>query len=151
MSVSINLLIIDDNKNNRQHLSHLIKNDFDNIELYEADSALTALTTMMKQSVDLIIIETQMSHMNAYDTAKIFQSRSQFRHIPMIFMLFYENYAQFRTKAHELGAVDYLLKPIEANQLISKLTLYVRFLTQQKTKVDKPQSTENAGTHVGFF
>ena len=61
----INILIVDDNKNNIFALRTLIK-EYLNVHILEADSGQTALKVLMKQAIDLIILDVQMPQMDGF-------------------------------------------------------------------------------------
>ncbi len=126
----VNILIVDDNKNNLLSLHSLIDEYFDNVTVYEAESGLNALSFIMKNRVDLIILDIQMPQMDGFETAKIIQSRSKTRHIPIVFLTAAYKSEEFRKKGYDAGAADYLTKPIEPHQLTNKLKTYLRFIQQ---------------------
>ncbi len=127
-----NIFIVDNNKDDRLNLLAIIEKRFDNINVIEADSALTALSTLIKSTVDLILLEVDMPRMDGFEMAKIIQSRPKTRHIPIVFLTANSQSEEFQTKTQELGLGDYLNEPIDADQLSNKIQLYLRFIQQQE-------------------
>jgi len=81
----INILIVDDNKNNLFSLRHLIKEYIDaNVLL--AESGMAALGILLDKKVDLIILDVQMPHMDGFETAKAIRARKKNQHIPIVFL-----------------------------------------------------------------
>ena len=132
------VLVVDDNSNNRLSLRSLIREDFDNVEVLEADSGITALSLLMKKIVDLIILDIQMPQMDGFETAKMIQSRTRTRHVPIVFLTAAYKSDEFKKKGFEAGAVDYLTKPIEPEQLSCKINTYLR-LIEKKPAYDRSE------------
>jgi len=86
----------------------------------------------MKTKVDLIILDVQMPEMDGFETAKIIQSRRKTRHIPIVFLTAAFKSEEFKQKGYAVGAADYLTKPIDTPQLISKIKMYLRFIRQER-------------------
>ena len=128
----LNILIVDDNRNNILSLHSLIDEYIEEVGVLEADSGIAALNVLMKNKVDLIILDIQMPEMDGFETAKIIQSRKKTRHIPIVFLTAAYKSEDFRQKGYTIGAADYLTKPIDTPQLISKIQTYLRFIQQER-------------------
>jgi signal transduction histidine kinase len=127
----INILIVDDNKNNLVSLRLLIKEYIDaNVLL--AESGMVALGILLEKQVDLIILDVQMPLMDGFETAKAIRARKKNQHIPIVFLTAAYSSKEFQQKGLMLGAADYLTKPIEAPQLISRIQSYLRFIKQDR-------------------
>jgi CheY-like chemotaxis protein len=131
MNELINILIVDDNENNLLTLRTLIKK-YINAQILQALSGESALKILLKKRVDLIILDVQMPKMDGFETAKIIQSRRKTQYIPIVFLTAAYKSEQFQQKGFEIGAVDYLTKPIDAPQLINRIKSYVRFIEQDR-------------------
>jgi signal transduction histidine kinase len=129
MSEPIKVLIVDDNENNLFTLRNLIQ-QYVNVTILVAQSGESALKILMKQTVDLIILDVQMPKMDGFETAQIIQSRPKNQHIPIVFLTAAYKTDEFQQKGFEMGAVDYLTKPIDAPQLINRVKSYLRFIEQ---------------------
>jgi signal transduction histidine kinase len=127
----INVLIVDDNSKNIFTLRTLIQ-EYLNINILEATSGAAALKILMTQSVDLIILDVQMPNMDGFETAKIIRSRKRTQHIPIVFLTAAYKSEEFQQRGFTVGATDYLTKPIETTQLISRIKTYVRFIEQDR-------------------
>jgi signal transduction histidine kinase len=127
----ITILIVDDNENNLFTLRSLIK-EYINVEIVQAQSGEDALKILMKQGVDLIILDVQMPEMDGFETAAIIRTRPKNQHIPIVFLTAAYKTDEFQKKGFEIGAVDYLTKPIDAPQLINRIQSYVRFIEKDR-------------------
>jgi PAS domain S-box-containing protein len=126
------ILIVDDNRNNLFTLRALIEKHMD-VELLEADSGQSALDIALKDSrIDLIVLDVQMPDMDGFQTATMLKVRQKTRDIPIIFLTAAYKTDEFQQKGYDVGAADYLLKPIDDNQLINKISTYLRLIEKER-------------------
>ena len=128
---SMNILIVDDNKNNLFTL-HTLINEHINAQILEAESGAIALQILLQEKIDLIILDVQMPEMDGFETAQLIRSRKKTQHIPIVFLTAAYKSEQFKQKGFTVGAADYLTKPIDANQLITRIQSYLRFIQQER-------------------
>ena len=142
------ILIVDDNRNNLYTLRTLLEEHLE-VTIVEAQSGLDALELLLEQNVDLIILDIQMPEMDGFETASLIRARRQTEHIPIVFLTAAYKSDDFKQKGFEIGAADYLTKPIDAPQLINRVKSYLRFIEQEKrhTRELKRQSQELAQTN----
>lgn len=131
MSPTFQILIVDDNKNNLFTLRTLI-NEHIQANIIEANSGQSALDILLLKQVDLIILDVQMPDMDGFETAKLIRSFKKTRHIPIVFLTAAYKSAEFQQQGFAAGAADYLTKPIDAPQLISRINTYLRFIEQER-------------------
>ncbi|AUI67300.1 response regulator [Beggiatoa leptomitoformis] len=127
----MNILIVDDNKNNLFTLRTLISEHINEALIIEADSGLLALEILTEQHIDLIIMDVQMPEMDGFETARLIRSLKKTQHIPIVFLTAAYKSEDFQRQGFEVGAADYLTKPIDAPQLISRIRSYLRFIEQE--------------------
>ena len=126
------VLIVDDNENNLYALRSLINKHMD-VEVLEADSGQAALDIALKNPrIDLIVLDIQMPDMDGFQTASMLKVRQKTRDIPIIFLTAAYKTDEFQQKGYEVGAADYLLKPIDDNQLINKIITYLRLIEKER-------------------
>lgn len=130
MSESMHILIVDDNKNNLFTLHTLIESHIP-AQIFEADSGENALAVLLQEKIDLILLDVQMPDMDGFETAKLIQSRKKTKHIPIVFLTAAYKSEEFKQKGFEVGAADYLTKPIDTAQLINRIKTYLRFIEQE--------------------
>jgi two-component system, sensor histidine kinase len=123
------ILVVDDNQTNliaiEAALSPLGR------KLVLAHSGVEALGRLLDQDFALIILDVAMPGMDGFETAKLVRSRERNRATPIIFVtgLSWENDAVLR--GYELGAFDFLIKPIRPEVLRAKATVFVQL--QERT------------------
>jgi PAS domain S-box-containing protein len=126
------LLIVDDHEHNLYALRTLIQRHMD-VEVLEASSGRQALDlALAAPGIDLIILDVQMPEMDGFQTARMLKIRKKTRDIPIIFLTAAFKTEEFQQKGYEVGAADYLLKPIDDNQLINKISTYFRLIEKER-------------------
>ncbi len=126
------VLIVDDNPHNLFTLRTLIKQSMD-IEILEAQSGQQALDIAFAiQAIDLIILDIQMPEMDGFEVGSMLKIRQRTKNIPIIFLTAAFKSAEFQQKGYEVGAVDYLLKPIDDLLLINKISTYFRLIEKER-------------------
>ncbi len=135
----LTLLGVDDIEANRVSLHYLIEEYCNDINLILASSGEDALKKAYTNDIDLIVLDIQMPGLDGFDTAKYLKSNPKTKHIPIIFLTAAFKKDEFQQKGFEVGAIDYLTKPIEDLQFINKLNLYkeVIFKTKELEKMNE--------------
>jgi PAS domain S-box-containing protein len=126
------LLIVDDHAHNLFTLRTLIEAHMDALVL-EADSGQGAIDlTHQHPDIDLIILDVQMPEMDGFQTASLLKLRKRTRDIPVIFLTAAFKSEEFQQRGFAVGAVDYLLKPIDDHLLINKISTYFRLIEKER-------------------
>jgi len=73
-----------------------------------------------------------MPEMDGFQTASMLKVRKKTRDIPVIFLTAAYKTDEFQQKGYDVGAADYLLKPIDDNLLLNKLTAYFRLIEKER-------------------
>ena len=125
------ILCIDDNKNNLFTLKTILQ-QLDEIEIITVLSAQEAFSVLLSQEVDLILLDVQMPEMDGFEAAKLIKANRQTADIPIIFLTAIFRSEEFHKKGFEMGAIEYLTKPIDDNKLLNKVHLYQRLIENEK-------------------
>jgi response regulator RpfG family c-di-GMP phosphodiesterase len=127
-----NILIVDDDKNNRFSIGALL--DELDVNLYEAQNGESALIQLMENKVDLIILDVQLPDYNGFQLAKMIKTRKSTNEIPIILATAVFKAQVFVEQGFEAGAIDYVLKPINSKILLSKVRYYIK-LYEERTEL----------------
>ncbi len=86
------------------------------VDLLQARSGAEALELLLVHEVALALLDVQMPQMDGFELAELMRGSERTRHVPIIFLTagFSDTRRQF--KGYELGAVDFLHKPIEPSR-----------------------------------
>lgn len=126
------LLAVDDNEHNLFTLRALVEQHMD-VEILEAKSGTEALeVAQVNPDIDLIILDIQMPEVDGFETAKMLKLRKKTRGIPIIFLTAAFKTEEFQRKGYDVGAADYLLKPIDDNQFLNKISTYFRLIEKER-------------------
>jgi len=128
----LTVLAVDDVLANRISLQYLIEEYFDDIDVVLAESGEEALKITYTLDIDLIILDIQMPGMDGFETAQYLKSNPKTTNIPVIFLTAAFKKEEFQQKGFEIGAIDYLTKPIEDQQFTNKLKLYKEVIVKTK-------------------
>ena len=128
----IKVLVVDDIEANRVSVQYLIHEYLEDVELFLASSGEEALKITYKSDIDIIILDIQMPGLDGFDTAKFLKSNPKTKNIPIIFLTAAFKEEEFKQKGFEIGAIDYLTKPIENLQFVNKLKLYIEVIIKTK-------------------
>ncbi len=129
---NITILAVDDVEANRVSLQYLIDEYLEDIDLVLATSGEEALKITYTKDIDIIILDIQMPDMDGFEVAKYLKSNPKTKNIPIIFLTAAFKEEEFKQKGFEIGAIDYLTKPIENHQFINKLKLYIEIILKTK-------------------
>lgn len=126
------LLVVDDNQHNLFTLRSLVSKHMD-VEILEAESGRKALElARANPDIDLIILDVQMPEMDGFETARMLKLYKKTSEIPVIFLTAAFKTQEFQQKGYDVGAADYLLKPIDDNQLLNKISTYFRLIQKER-------------------
>ena len=113
--MKIRTLIIDDNEKARVALKSDIEDYCPTIDVInEANGVQSAFKTIIKDKPELIFLDIQMADGTGFDLLEKLQNASA--SIPKI--IFTTAYDQYAINAFKYAALDYLLKPVSADELI---------------------------------
>jgi signal transduction histidine kinase len=117
------ILVVDDNPNNLIAIEAALGGMAD--RLIKAQSGVEALRHLLNRDFALIILDVQMPAMDGFETARMIRSRDRSRDTPIIFITAFDRDDREVLSAYELGAVDFLFKPIVAEILRAKASVFV--------------------------
>jgi len=132
------ILIVDDTKANLTSLRAILEDS--EIDLYEANNGNDALKILFKVKIDIVLLDVQMPDISGFEVARLMRENKKTMNIPIIFITAISKDEKFIFKGYELGAVDYLYKPISNEILKSKVKVFVRL--QKQTKIIQQKSKD---------
>jgi two-component system, sensor histidine kinase len=117
------ILVVDDNPQNLIAIEAALGGLAD--RLIKAYSGQEALRHLLIQDFALIILDVQMPTMDGFETARLIRGRERSRETPIIFVTAYDRDDREVLAAYQLGAVDFLFKPIVPQILLAKASVFV--------------------------
>ena len=116
------ILLVDDEPDIIEFLKYnLEQNGYDVIVGHDGLEALRKLN----QNPDLIILDIMMPHLDGYEVYQKIRENKNFKDIPIIFLTAKAGETD-EIKGLELGASDFIQKPISPKKLIARIKLNLR-------------------------
>ena len=116
------ILLVDDEPDIVEFLKYnLEQHDFVVVVGYNGEEALKKLN----EKPDLIILDIMMPKLNGFDTCKRIREKKEFNNVPIIFLTAKDGESN-ELKGLELGANDYIQKPISPTKLIARVKSNLR-------------------------
>src|SRR6185295_5864645 len=119
----INILMVDDSPTNLLALESILQAPDRN--LVSATSGDDALRYLLDNEVSVILMDVYMPGLDGLETAELIRGRDRSRNIPIIFLTADSTGGRHLSRGYSLGAVDYIVKPIEPDILRSKVAVFV--------------------------
>ncbi len=123
MSTRAKILLVDDKHENLLALAAILEPLGQ--ELVRADSGEEALRRLLHDDFALILLDVQMPDLDGFQTAALIKQRERTRHVPIIFLTAISKEAEHVFRGYEAGAVDYLMKPLDAHVLRAKVSVFI--------------------------
>ncbi len=135
------ILIVDDNQTNRDVLSnYLTKDGFKVLPQPSGEAALLALQT---HTPDLILLDIIMNGMDGFQTCAKIKADEATKDIPIIFMTALSD-TDDKVKGFELGAVDYIIKPFQYQEVLARVKTHLTIQQLRKSLESKNADLEAA-------
>jgi CheY-like chemotaxis protein len=117
------VMIVDDDIRNIFALTSLLERH--RMEIQSAETGRGAIETLQKDGgVDLVLMDIMMPDLDGYDTIREIRSLPRFKSLPIV-ALTAKAMKGDREKCIEAGASDYIAKPVDPEQLLALLRLWL--------------------------
>jgi len=145
------ILTVDDTPLNLDILNGILKNDY---EIKSAINGEIALKIAQAVVPDIILLDIMMPDMDGYEVCRRLKSNSHTSSIPVIFvtaMLSPED----EQKGFDVGAVDYITKPVNPTIVQARVKTHLALANQQKAclqtielQIEELHQNQNAAIHM---
>ena len=132
------LLLVDDQVINIQLLNGVFKDDY---TVCSATSGAQALAFCARQMPDLILLDVVMPEMDGHQVCTHLKSDPRTRDIPIIFVTA-RNHPEDETAALQLGAVDFISKPVNASVVRARVAAQLMLRQTLRQVQDLNQNLE---------
>jgi signal transduction histidine kinase len=123
VSYGRDILVVDDNDTNLIAVEAALQT-LDRKKVL-ARSGVEALACLLDQDFALIILDVSMPGMDGFETARLVRSRARSRSTPIIFISDLSWHDDAIIRGYELGAFDFLMKPVRPEVLRAKATVFI--------------------------
>ena len=122
------ILIVDDNNLNIRLLTDILKDE--NFTVFSADNGLPVLEMTRRIQPDVILLDIMMPGLDGFEVCKLLKSDQEVKDIPVIMVTAKTEGSDIKN-ALELGAFDYIKKPIDEIEVIARVQSALRLKEHQ--------------------
>jgi PAS domain S-box-containing protein len=137
----IAILLVDDDPKNLLALESIL--DSPEHRLVKVQSADDALLALMQEDYAAIVLDVQMPDLNGIDLARLIKQRKRTQHIPILFLTAHYRENEHAVLGYDVGAVDYLTKPVHPAVLRSKVSVFVDLFRKTRALADLNRTMED--------
>ncbi|MDF1796370.1 MAG: EAL domain-containing protein [Coxiellaceae bacterium] len=127
------ILVVDDRPENLIAMAKVLK-PLD-VEVIKANSGNEALSLTFDHDFSVILLDVQMPEMDGFEVASYLRLQEKTNKIPIIFVTAISKDQKHVFEGYELGAVDYLFKPIEQKVLLSKVNVFIELYNERRNQL----------------
>ena len=128
------ILLVDDDSANIFILESILKRNY---EIVTAANGISCLNIVNSNNPpDLIILDIMMPEMDGYEVCRQLQAKKRSRNIPVIFITALDS-IESQSKGLALGAVDYLIKPFNADIVKARTKTHLKIKKQRDLLLQK--------------
>ena len=143
----VRVLIADDHEVNRELLEFVLEETY---TVVSAKDGVEALELALQEPLpDIILLDIMMPNMNGYEVCQRLKENPKTRNIPVIFITAAAT-QENETKGLEIGAIDYITKPITPKIVLARIRNHVAYLKAQRrlTQAQKSEALAQVVTGV---
>lgn len=143
----VKILIVDDRPDNLMSIESILERE--NYAIVKANSGRAALKILLREfDFSLILMDVQMPDMNGFETASLIYERDKLKDIPIIFITAHNHEDEAIFKGYNVGAVDFIYKPINPELLRIKVGLFVELYTKTQSLIAQERKLLNSNASL---
>jgi CheY-like chemotaxis protein len=119
---AVKVLLVDDRRENLVALKAVLEPLGE--ELVAVPSGRDALRELLRDSYAAILLDVEMPELDGFETARLIREHPRLRETPILFLTAHGHLRDFASRAYALGAVDFLVKPLEVGALTAKVRAF---------------------------
>ena len=118
------VLLVDDNVDMIETLQRLFS--FYQFQVITAENGKIAIKKAEKENPDIILLDAHMPVMDGFEACKILKEKKKTKDIPIVFLTAKFIMERDRQTGLQLGADDYIVKPFNSKELVSRMKTILR-------------------------
>ncbi len=139
------ILIVDDNTTNLGVLFDYLKDA--GFRVLVAQTGEASLELMEDVIPDIILLDVLMPGLNGFETCERIKQNERTKEIPVIFMTAVTETVD-KVKGFELGAVDYITKPIQHEEVLARVNTHLTIKNLQNHLVNKNEELASVNRNL---
>lgn len=134
------ILIVDDTPTNLEILSNALMSE--GYQVAVAVDGESAISQIQYKPPTLVLLDVMMPGIDGFETCRRLKANAQTKDIPILFMTALSE-TENKSKGFKLGAVDYITKPFETEEVLVRVDTHLR-LYQLTTGLEQVVKTRTA-------
>jgi len=134
MTTQNTILIVDDNPENLKVLSNILKER--NYNVRAAVNGKQALESVKAEPPDIVLLDIQMPEMDGYEVCRHMKADAKLKSIPILFISAMSEPFN-KILAFELGGADYITKPFQVEEVVSRVNSHLKLHDYQNQLEEK--------------
>ncbi|WP_455366300.1 response regulator [Kaarinaea lacus] len=123
------ILVVDDEPFNLEIMQEILEEDYD---VAYAKSGQECMEMIMEVLPDVVLLDVNMPGMSGYEVCQQLKENPRTTNIPVTFVSALDTLAE-RLAGYEVGGDDYICKPFEAGELLSKVSIAVKYKKERES------------------
>ncbi|RDH90872.1 MAG: response regulator [endosymbiont of Seepiophila jonesi] len=128
MDASVDILAIDDDKISRKIILRTLESA--GMVPRFAENGEEGLAEAQRQIPDIVLLDVEMPGLNGYEVCDHLRHTEATKNVPIIFLSSHSSLRE-RMLGYEMGGDDYLVKPFEAENLIARIGVLIKYREDQ--------------------
>lgn len=142
------ILLVDDDQKNLMALESVLEGG--HFALKKVQTGGQALLALMSEDFAAIVLDVQMPDMSGIELARLIKQRKRTQHIPIIFLTAHYREDEHAVLGYDVGAVDYLTKPVNPSVLRSKVSVFVDLFRKTQALAEMNRAARAAEEELRF-
>ncbi len=140
--MSYQVLVVDDTSANRELVSSILSTSDGSYKVLQAVNGKDGFDKAVESLPDVILMDLRMPEVDGIEAIKMLKNNESTKNIPIIVLTAFSS-SESLSESFEIGAFDYLTKPISAGELLSRLKKALGVTEEIKKIQSKANDLEN--------
>jgi signal transduction histidine kinase len=125
----VNVLVVDDKEANLLALEHVLEGT--GLNIVKASSGNEALSRLLDMEFACVLLDVKIPDINGFELATIIRGDVRTKYLPVIFVSGHRKGEEDVFRGYELGAVDYLMKPLDPTVVKGKVNVFAELFRKE--------------------
>jgi two-component system NtrC family sensor kinase len=122
--MAASILVVDDNSDVRTILIELLVSE--GYDVFSAEGGAEAIEYVEGKELDLILLDVKMPDMDGFEVCRRIKASERGKYVPIIMQTAIYGDVEDRIQGREAGADDYVTKPVDSHELLSRVAAMLR-------------------------
>ena len=137
---SATIMVVDDMEEIRKLLTRMLNQWGYRVEAFS--EGMSAVQAALDHPPDLFLLDINMPGLDGYEVCKLIKNDEKLKSTPVIFISVLDE-ALDKVKAFGSGAVDYITKPFQIEEVFARVTTHIK-MKQYRQKLERQSAERSA-------